>query len=545
MIFASLEFGIPILSEMLLIPLAAAIVCLCVSANSARWVALIATLVELALGILLWTQYDLTGDQWQFQELWTFEKGVPLFGRFYWALGVDGIAIMLIMLSVFLMPICILASWKTIDRRVPEYMAAFLVMETMMLGVFMAQDIFLFYIFFEAGLIPMFLIIGIWGGAERIYASYKFFLYTLLGSVLMLVAMLWMVNYAGTTAIPKLLVTDFPAEAQTWLWLAFFASFAVKMPMWPVHTWLPDAHVQAPTAGSVILAGVLLKLGGYGFIRFSLPRFPEASAQLVWLVFALSLIAIVYTSLVALVQRDMKKLIAYSSVAHMAFVTIGIFAFNRQGLEGAIIVMLSHGLVSAALFLCVGVVYDRLHTREIDRYGGLSNNMPAFALLFMLFTMASVGLPGTSGFVGEFLALVGAYEANSLVAAIATTGIILGAAYMLWLYWRVAYGTSRNADAAAMPDLDKRELASLGAIAAVVLWMGVYPESFMSTIRRDVGFLLARVERANPPGDSVPTDKAGAPLPKAHSPEPKAPEPEPVPEGPEPEGHSHAPGEEH
>ncbi|MGZ8287231.1 MAG: NADH-quinone oxidoreductase subunit M [Allosphingosinicella sp.] len=545
MIFASLEFGIPILSEMLLIPLAAAIVCLCVSANSARWVALIATLVELALGILLWTQYDLTGDQWQFQELWTFEKGVPLFGRFYWALGVDGIAIMLIMLSVFLMPICILASWKTIDRRVPEYMAAFLVMETMMLGVFMAQDIFLFYIFFEAGLIPMFLIIGIWGGAERIYASYKFFLYTLLGSVLMLVAMLWMVNYAGTTAIPKLLVTDFPAEAQTWLWLAFFASFAVKMPMWPVHTWLPDAHVQAPTAGSVILAGVLLKLGGYGFIRFSLPMFPEASAQLVWLVFALSLIAIVYTSLVALVQRDMKKLIAYSSVAHMAFVTIGIFAFNRQGLEGAIIVMLSHGLVSAALFLCVGVVYDRLHTREIDRYGGLSNNMPAFALLFMLFTMASVGLPGTSGFVGEFLALVGAYEANSLVAAIATTGIILGAAYMLWLYWRVAYGTSRNADAAAMPDLDKRELASLGAIAAVVLWMGVYPESFMSTIRRDVGFLLARVERANPPGDSVPTDKAGAPLPKAHSPEPKAPEPEPVPEGPEPEGHSHAPGEEH
>ncbi|MGZ8307672.1 MAG: NADH-quinone oxidoreductase subunit M [Allosphingosinicella sp.] len=545
MIFASLEFGIPILSEMLLIPLAAAIVCLCVSANSARWVALIATLVELALGILLWTQYDLTGDQWQFQELWTFEKGVPLFGRFYWALGVDGIAIMLIMLSVFLMPICILASWKTIDRRVPEYMAAFLVMETMMLGVFMAQDIFLFYIFFEAGLIPMFLIIGIWGGAERIYASYKFFLYTLLGSVLMLVAMLWMVNYAGTTAIPKLLVTDFPAEAQTWLWLAFFASFAVKMPMWPVHTWLPDAHVQAPTAGSVILAGVLLKLGGYGFIRFSLPMFPEASAQLVWLVFALSLIAIVYTSLVALVQRDMKKLIAYSSVAHMAFVTIGIFAFNRQGLEGAIIVMLSHGLVSAALFLCVGVVYDRLHTREIDRYGGLSNNMPAFALLFMLFTMASVGLPGTSGFVGEFLALVGAYEANSIVAAIATTGIILGAAYMLRLYWRVAYGTSRNADAAAMPDLDKRELASLGAIAAVVLWMGVYPESFMSTIRRDVGFLLARVERANPPGDSVPTDKAGAPLPKAHSPEPKAPEPEPVPEGPEPEGHSHAPGEEH
>jgi NADH-quinone oxidoreductase subunit M len=536
----TIEYAFPILTEMLVLPLAAAIVCLCVSAQTARWIALLATLANLALGILLWTEYQLAGDQWQFQEL---ARG--LFGRFSYAVGVDGIAITLVLLTVFLMPICILASWKSIERRVPEYMAAFLLVETMTLGVFMAQDIFLFYIFFEAGLIPMFLIIGIWGGAQRIYASYKFFLYTLLGSVLMLVAMLWMVNYAGTTAIPKLLVTDFPADAQTWLWLAFFASFAVKMPMWPVHTWLPDAHVQAPTAGSVILAGVLLKLGGYGFIRFSLPMFPEASAQLVWLIFALSLIAIVYTSLVALVQRDMKKLIAYSSVAHMAFVTIGIFAFNRQGLEGAIIVMLSHGLVSAALFLCVGVVYDRLHTREIDRYGGLANNMPAFSLLFLLFTMGAVGLPGTSGFVGEFLALVGAYEASSLVAAIATTGIILGAAYMLWLYWRVAYGTSRNADAAAMPDLDKRELASLGAIAAVVLWMGVYPETFMSTIRRDVGFLLTRIERANPPGDAQPTTSKGASAPKAHSSEPHSPTPAPVPEGPPPPGHSHAPGEEH
>ncbi|MDB5692831.1 MAG: NADH-quinone oxidoreductase subunit, partial [Alphaproteobacteria bacterium] len=386
--------------------------------------------------------------------------------------------------------------------RVQEYMAAFLVMETMMIGVFMAQDIFLFYVFFEAGLIPMFLIIGIWGGAERIYASYKFFLYTLLGSVLMLVAMLWMVNYAHSTYIPKLLVTDFPAHAQTWLWLAFFASFAVKMPMWPVHTWLPDAHVQAPTAGSVILAGVLLKLGGYGFVRFSLPMFPEASAQLVWIVFGLSLIAIVYTSLVALVQRDMKKLIAYSSVAHMAFVTIGIFAFNRQGMEGALIVMLSHGLVSGALFLCVGVVYDRLHTREIGRYGGLANNMPAYALLFMLFTMASVGLPGTGGFVGEFLSLVGAYRISSFVAAVATTGIILGAAYMLYLYWRVAYGTSRNADAAAMPDLNARELIGLGAIGAAVLWMGVYPESFLAPMRNDVGVLMARVARAAPKSDS-------------------------------------------
>ena len=489
--------GIPILSIMLAIPMIAAIGCLFLSANGARWLALGATLLDLVLGIFLWGAYEVGGPQWQFVE---YQK---LFGNYFaWALGIDGISLMLIMLSVFLMPICILASWSSVERRVPEYMANFLVMETMMIGVFMAQDIFLFYIFFEAGLIPMFLIIGIWGGAQRIYASYKFFLYTLLGSVLMLVAMLWMVNHAGTTYIPRLLATDFPPQAQTWLWLAFFASFAVKMPMWPVHTWLPDAHVQAPTAGSVILAGVLLKLGGYGFVRFSLPMFPEASAELVWIVFAMSLVAIVYTSLVALVQRDMKKLIAYSSVAHMAFVTIGIFAFNRQGLEGALIVMLSHGLVSGALFLCVGVIYDRLHTREIERYGGLSNNMPAYAVLFLLFTMASVGLPGTGGFVGEFLALIGAYEANSLVAAIATTGIILGAAYMLWLYWRVAYGTSRNRDAAAMPDLNKRELIVLAPIAAVVLWMGVYPESFLAPMRNDVALLLARVERANPPGDA-------------------------------------------
>jgi NADH-quinone oxidoreductase subunit M len=490
--------GLPILSILLAVPMIGAIACLFVSAPAARWIALAATLVDLLLGIWLWTAFEVGGPQWQFVE---YQK--MAFSPFAWALGIDGIALMLTMLSLFLMPICILASWTTIERRVPEYMAAFLAMETMMIGVFMAQDIFLFYIFFEAGLIPMFLIIGIWGGAERIYASYKFFLYTLLGSVLMLVAMLWMVNFThGDTYIPHLLATDFPPQAQTWLWLAFLASFAVKMPMWPVHTWLPDAHVQAPTAGSVILAGVLLKLGGYGFVRFSLPMFPEASAQLVWVIFGLSLVAIVYTSLVALVQRDMKKLIAYSSVAHMAFVTIGLFTFNRQGIEGALIVMLSHGLVSGALFLCVGVVYDRLHTREIERYGGLSNNMPAYALLFMLFTMASVGLPGTSGFVGEFLSLVGAYRASSWVAFVATTGIILGAAYMLYLYWRVAFGTSRNADAAAMPDLNPRELVSLGAIAAVVLWMGVYPESFLAPMRGDVGTLIARVERAAPPSDS-------------------------------------------
>jgi NADH-quinone oxidoreductase subunit M len=485
-----------ILSVMILLPMAAALASLFQSANGARWTALGATLLLFVLGIVLWTNYEIGGPQWQFVE------NAPIFGRFAWALGIDGIALMLIVLSVFLMPICILASWDSIEKRVPEYMAAFLLMEALMIGVFASQDLFLFYIFFEAGLIPMYLIIGIWGGAERIKASYKFFLYTLLGSVLMLIAMLWMVREAGTTDIPTLMQYPFPPKAQTWLWLAFFASFAVKMPMWPVHTWLPDAHVQAPTAGSVILAGVLLKMGGYGFIRFSLPMFPDASAELVWIVFGLSMIAVVYTSLVALVQHDMKKLIAYSSVAHMAFVTIGLFTFNRQGIEGAMMVMLAHGLVSGALFLCVGVIYDRLHTREIDRYGGLSNNMPYYALFFMVFTMASVGLPGTANFVGEFLALVGAYGANSWVAAVATTGIILGAAYMLWLYRRVAFGESRNADAAAMPDLKPIEWAMLAPIAAATLWMGIYPESFLAPMRKDVGAILARVAPATPPSDA-------------------------------------------
>ena len=487
---------------MILVPVLAAGWCLfapgeeAARAAQARWVALIATLIDFALGIALWAGYDINGAQWQFVER------APIFGRFAWALGIDGIALMLIELSVFLMPICIAASWRSIGKRVPEYMAAFLLMETLMIGVFAAQDLFLFYIFFEAGLIPMYLIIGIWGGARRIYASYKFFLYTLLGSVLMLVAMLWMAQQAQTTDIPTLMAHDFPVQAQPWLWLAFFASFAVKMPMWPVHTWLPDAHVEAPTAGSVILAGVLLKMGGYGFIRFSLPMFPQASAQLVWIVVGLSMVAIVYTSLVALVQQDMKKLIAYSSVAHMAFVTFGLFAFNRQGIEGSLLVMLSHGLVSGALFLCVGVIYDRLHTREISRYGGLANNMPAYAVLFLLFTMASVGLPGTSGFVGEFLAMMGTYRFNSWAAFVAVTGIITGAAYMLYLYARVAYGTSSKPDAAAMPDLSKRELALLVPIALVVLWMGVYPESFLRPMRRDVGTLLARLEPAMPSGDA-------------------------------------------
>ena len=404
--------GFPLLSLMLAIPFVGCLASLFVDGRTARWVALGATLIDFALGIVLWNQYQIGGPQWQFTEK------VPVFAGFNWALGIDGIALVLIELSVFLMPICILASWEAIEKRVPEYMAAFLLMETLMIGVFSAQDLFLFYIMFEAGLIPMYLIIGIWGGQNRIYASYKFFLYTLLGSVLMLIAMLWMVNQAGTTDIPTLMAYNFPVSAQKWLWLAFFASFAVKMPMWPVHTWLPDAHVQAPTAGSVILAGVLLKMGGYGFIRFSLPMFPEASAYFAPLMWGLAMVAVVYTSLVALVQHDMKKLIAYSSVAHMAIVIIGLFAFNRQGLEGSMVVMLSHGLVSGALFLCVGVVYDRLHTREIGRYGGLAINMPQYALFFMLFTMASVGLPGTSGFVGEFLSMLGVYQVSTWTALI-------------------------------------------------------------------------------------------------------------------------------
>ena len=493
------SLGFPILSLMLAIPAIAAAVCLFLSPQAARWTALGATLLDLALGAVLWAGFDIGGAQWQFTE------SAPLFGRFNYALGIDGYALLLIELSVFLMPICIGASWNAIQQRVPEYMAAFLFTEVLMLGTFAAQDLFLFYIFFEAGLIPMFLIIGIWGGANRIYASYKFFLYTLLGSLFMFIAMLYMSVTANTTSIPALMAYDFPPHVQTWLWLAFFASFAVKMPMWPVHTWLPDAHVQAPTAGSVILAGVLLKLGGYGFLRFSLPMFPEASAQLTWLMFGLSAIAVVYTSLVALVQTDMKKLIAYSSIAHMAIVTIGLFAFNAQGIEGAMMVMLGHGLVSGALFLCVGVIYDRLHTREISRYGGLAINMPRYALFFLLFTMASIGLPGTSNFVGEILSLMGTYQVSTWIALVCTTGIILGAAYMLYLYRRVVFGEITSDEVRAMPDLSRRELWLLAPIAAVVLWMGVYPESFLAPMRADTARLLARVDRAKPAGDAQPS----------------------------------------
>ena len=424
-------------------------------------------------------------------------------------MGIDGISVLFVLLTTFIMPICILCGWKTIKTRVKEYMIAFLLLECFMIGVFCTLDLVLFYVFFEAGLIPMFLIVGVWGGDNRVYAAYKLFLYTLLGSVLMLVAMLYMYGQAGTTDIPTLMNYDFDAQAQIWLFLAFFASFAVKMPMWPVHTWLPDAHVQAPTAGSVILAGILLKMGGYGFLRFSLPMVPVGSEELAWLIYALSCIAIIYTSLVALRQTDMKKLIAYSSIAHMGFVTLGIFAFNVQGIEGSIIVMLAHGFVASALFLCVGVVYDRLHTRDIDRYGGLVNIMPRYALVFMFFTMASVGLPGTANFVGEVLVLVGIFKVSSWVAFFALFGVILGAAYMLYLYRRVVFGDLTKDDLKSMLDLDKREILIFTPLVIFTFWMGVYPTTFLDFMHVSVDNLVAQHEASMAAYNSVLETVAG------------------------------------
>jgi NADH-quinone oxidoreductase subunit M len=460
-------------------------------ARNARNVALWTTLITFAVSILLWTGFDTTTADFQFVE----KKSWIADGIDY-HMGIDGISMLFIILTTFLMPICILASWESVNKRVKEYMIAFLLLETMMVGVFSALDLVVFYLFFEGGLIPMFLIIGIWGGDRRVYASFKFFLYTLLGSVLMLLAILAMYMQAGTTDIPTLMTTKFDASLQNWLWVAFFASFAVKVPMWPVHTWLPDAHVEAPTAGSVILAGVLLKMGGYGMLRFSIPMFPEATEHFTWLVYALSIIAVVYTSLVALMQEDMKKLIAYSSVAHMGFVTIGMFTFTPQGIEGAMFVMLSHGLVSAALFLIVGVVYDRLHTREIARYGGLVHNMPSYAAVFLLFTLANVGLPGTSGFVGEFLVLVGVFQVNTWVAFFATTGIVLSAAYGLWLYRRVIFGTLTKADLKEMVDLNRREVAIFAPLVILTLLFGVYPAPVLDVMHESVANLIHNHEVA-------------------------------------------------
>ena len=450
-----------------------------------RGVALLATGITFIFSLALWFGFDASTADFQFVERYDW-VGEDI--KYY--VGVDGISVLFVLLTTFLMPLVILASWSSINTRVAEYMVAFLLLETLMIGVFTALDIFLFYVFFEGGLIPMFLLIGVWGGVNRVYASFKFFLYTLLGSVLMLVAVLYMYIETGTTDIPALMTAHFDPGVQNWLWLAFFASFAVKMPMWPVHTWLPDAHVQAPTGGSVILAGVLLKMGGYGFLRFSLPMFPEATQHFAWLVFALSIIAVIYTSLVALVQEDIKKLIAYSSVAHMGFVTIGIFLLNTNGIEGAIFTMLSHGIVSAALFLAVGVVYDRLHTREIARYGGLAINMKIYATIFVIFSLASVGLPGTSGFVGELLVLNGAYSVNSWIAFGAAFGLILGAAYMLYLVRRFIFGELDKDDVKAMPDLNLREKLIFAPLIAMVFWMGIYPNSFLDPMHVSVANLI-------------------------------------------------------
>jgi NADH-quinone oxidoreductase subunit M len=464
-------------------------------ARNARWIALWTSLITFALSIPLWTGFDGKSADFQFVEQAEWMPSLHI----SYHMGIDGISLFFVLLSTLLTPICILASWEAVHARVKEYMLAFLILETMMVGMFCALDLIVFYIFFEAVLIPMFLIIGVWGGPRRVYAAFKFFLYTFLGSVLMLLAILAIYWQLGTTDIPTAMHATLPKALQNYLWLAFFASFAVKVPMWPVHTWLPDAHVEAPTAGSVILAGVLLKMGAYGFLRFSLPIFPDASATFTPLVFTLSVVAIIYTSLVALAQEDMKKLIAYSSVAHMGFVTIGIFTLSQQGVQGALITMISHGFVSGALFLCVGVVYDRLHTREIARYGGLAENMPNYAFVFMIFMMASVGLPGTSGFVGEFLVLNGAFETNSWVGFLATTGIILGATYMLYLYRRIIFGKITKEDVRAMLDLSWREKLIFAPLIVLVFWMGIYPDSFLDPMKPAVNFVIDRGHIASQP----------------------------------------------
>ncbi len=457
-----------------------------VVARNSRNVAMLTSLATLIVSLAVWNEFDPKSADFQLIDQAKWMPGLAI----NYKLGVDGISLFFVLLSTFLTPICILSAWQAVKVRVKEYMIAFLILETMMVGTFCALDLVLFYVFFEAVLIPMFIIIGVWGGPRRVYAAFKFFLYTLLGSVLLLLALIAMYYDAGTTDIPTLLAHHFPQSMQYWLWVAFFASFAVKVPMWPVHTWLPDAHVEAPTAGSVILAGVLLKMGGYGFVRFSVPMFPIATHDLAPLIFALSVIAIVYTSLVALVQQDMKKLIAYSSVAHMGFVTMGIFTVTPQGLEGAIFQMLSHGIVSAALFLCVGVVYDRIHSREIARYGGLVNRMPVYAFVFMVFMLGSVGLPGTSGFVGEFLSLLGAFRVNTWVALFATSGVVLGAAYMLYLYRRMIFGKLTKDDLKTILDLSPREIAMFAPLVIGVFWLGIYPSSFLNPIHASVAKLI-------------------------------------------------------
>ena len=492
------QVGFPLLSLITFLPLLGGAVIMSVRgdeatvAQNARWTALWTSLIVLGLSLILWWRFDPALARFQFVESLPW---LPEFGVGY-RMGVDGISVLFVLLSTLLTPICILASWEAITTRVREFMLAFLVLETMMVGMFCALDFVVFYMFFEGVLIPMYLIIGVWGGPRRVYAAIKFFLYTLAGSVLMLLALLAMWHFAGTTDMTVLLRTVFPQTMQYWLFLAFLASFAVKVPMWPVHTWLPDAHVEAPTAGSVILAGVLLKMGAYGFLRFSVPMLPQASAYFAPLMFALSVIAVIYTSLVALAQTDMKKLIAYSSVAHMGVVTVGIFSLNIQGVSGALFQMLSHGVVSGALFLCVGVIYDRMHTREIARYGGLADRMPAYALTFMLFMMASVGLPGTSGFVGEILVAIGALRVNFWLALLSSTGMILGAAYMLYLYRRVLFGRLTKPDLRGILDLSPREALVFAPLVVVTLWMGVYPSSFSHFFDASVEALVRNQQAA-------------------------------------------------
>jgi NADH-quinone oxidoreductase subunit M len=507
------QAGFPLLSLITWLPLVGGAIILSlrgdedVVATNARWAALWTSLIVFALSLLLWSEFDTSESGFQFVES---VRWLPEFGVGY-RMGVDGISVLFVLLSTLLTPICILASWDAVRKNVREYMIVFLVLETMMVGTFCALDFVVFYMFFEGVLIPMYLIIGIWGGPRRVYSAFKFFLYTLAGSVLMLLALLAMWYTAGTADITVLLRTQFPTNMQYWLFLAFLASFAVKVPMWPVHTWLPDAHVEAPTAGSVILAGVLLKMGAYGFLRFSLPMLPQASAYFAPLIFALSVVAVIYTSLVALAQTDMKKLIAYSSVAHMAAVTIGIFTFNSEGIGGALFQMLSHGIVSGALFLCVGVIYDRMHTREIARYGGLAERMPAYALTFMVFTLASVGLPGTSGFVGEILVIFGSFKVNFWLALLGGSGMILGACYMLYLYRRVVFGRLTRADLQSILDLSPREVALFAPLIVVTLWMGVYPRNFTHFFDASVNALVVQ-HRAAVEGQSRFTARSPAPL---------------------------------
>jgi NADH-quinone oxidoreductase subunit M len=488
----------PVLSLTIFLPLIGVICLLMIRGSdeevtrNSRWVALWVSVATFLVSLLLWLDFVPGTAEFQFVER---VEWLPAFDIAY-HVGLDGISLFFVLLSTFLTPICVLASWKAVTKRVREYMIAFLVLETMMIGTFAALDFVLFYVFFEAVLIPMFIIIGVWGGPRRVYSAFKFFLYTLTGSVLLLVALLAMYIDAGTTDIPTLLAHNFPAEMQTWLWLALFASFAVKMPMWPVHTWLPDAHVEAPTAGSVILAGVLLKMGGYGFLRFSIPMLPLASDMFTPLIFTLSVIAVIYTSLVALAQEDMKKLIAYSSVAHMGFVTIGIFTATMQGIQGGVFQMISHGIVSAALFLCVGVVYDRMHSREISHYGGLVERMPKYAFVFMVFMLGSVGLPGTSGFVGEVLVMFGAFQASTWVALLAATGIILGAAYMLFLYRRVIFGKLEKEHLKGILDLEPREVAIFTPLVLMVFWLGIWSQPFLDLMDASVANLLQNYQAA-------------------------------------------------